>query len=189
MHAQLLFDLRYHAVMEMHIPNVCYVLHAVAASGCRLLFSTACRATSQSHRPTGRLFRFRFSRICIWHCVLRGVRKSKSGPPRRSTEGLPGTSTSTRSCQPPATSHQPTPGDTQGNMSRQLAVVVGVWGVRRHLRSPATQTKRNFAGLRLLYVQESHPREPKPPLSGIQRRKLDLKYHLAQFRTRRRSRD
>jgi hypothetical protein len=46
---------------------------------------------------------------------------------------------------------------------------------RRHPRSPATQTKRNFAGLRLLYVQESHAREPKPPLSGIERRKLDLK--------------
>jgi hypothetical protein len=46
---------------------------------------------------------------------------------------------------------------------------------RRHPKSPATQKKRNFAGLRLLYVQESHAREPKPPLSGIGRRKLDLK--------------
>ena len=30
-------------------------------------------------------------------------------------------------------------------------------------------------GLRLLYVQESHAREPKPPLVGIERRKFGLK--------------
>jgi hypothetical protein len=30
-------------------------------------------------------------------------------------------------------------------------------------------------GLRLLYVHESHAREPKPPLVGIERRKLGLK--------------
>jgi hypothetical protein len=46
---------------------------------------------------------------------------------------------------------------------------------RRHPRCPATQRNRNFAGPRLIYVHESHTREPTPPLSGINRQKLGLK--------------
>jgi hypothetical protein len=40
------------------------------------------------------------------------------------------------------------------------------------------QTKRNFAGLRLLYVHESHTCEPTPPLAGIERRNLGLKQEI-----------